>query len=91
MKTLTTTGAFLTLVLSSQNAFAEYNCTGTFLKASGEYEKGSQVTVSDYYYKNGVLVYGVPRAGYIDAKSIKLNKDCVLEKLERRLDLETAL
>ena len=79
------------MVLFSEHALAEYTCAGTFLKASGDYEKGAQVTVSDYYYKKGSLVYGVPRAGYIDAKSIKLNKDCVLEKLERRLDLETAL
>lgn len=71
-------------------AHAEYTCTGTFLKASGDYEKGAQITVFDYYYKKGVLVYGVPKVGFMDAKIIKLNKDCALEKLERRLDLETA-
>ena len=88
---LIATIAFSTLIFSSECAFAEYTCTGTFLKSSGEYQKGSQITVSDYYYKKGTLVYGVPKVGYVDAKSIKLNKDCVLDKLERRLDLETAL
>lgn len=70
-------------------AFAEYACTGTFLKSAGDYAKNDQTTVYDYYYRNGTLVYGVPKTGYVDAKLIKLDKGCVLERLERRLDLET--
>jgi hypothetical protein len=70
-------------------AFAEYTCTGKFLKTAGEYEKNTQTVIYDYYYKGGVLVYGVPKIGYLDAKLIKLDKNCVLERLERRLDLET--
>ena len=80
------TGLLLTLVPGA--AFAEYTCTGTFLKNAGEYEKNAQIVIYDYYYKNGTLVYGVPKIGYLDAKLIKLDKNCVLERLERRLDLE---
>ena len=70
-------------------AFAEYACTGTFLKSAGDYARNDQTTIYDYYYRNGTLVYGVPKIGYADAKLIKLDKACVLERLERRLDLET--
>ncbi len=70
-------------------AFAEYVCTGTFLKSSGDYAKNDQTTIYDYYYRNGTLVLGVPKIGYVDAKLIRLEKNCVLERLERRLDLET--
>lgn len=70
-------------------AFAEYACTGTFLKSAGDYAKNDQTTIYDYYYRNGTLVYGVPKTGYVDAKLVKLDKNCVLERLERRLDLET--
>ena len=70
-------------------ALAEYACTGVFLKGAGDYVKNDQTTIYDYYYRNGALVYGVPKTGYVDAKLIKLDKACVLERLERRLDLET--
>ena len=70
-------------------ALAEYACTGTFVKSAGDYAKNDQTTIYDYYYRNGTLVYGVPKTGYVDAKLIKLDKACVLERLERRLDLET--
>ena len=70
-------------------ALAEYACTGTFLKSAGDYAKNDQTTIYDYYYRNGMLVYGVPKTGYVDAKFIRLDKNCVLERLERRLDLET--
>jgi hypothetical protein len=70
-------------------ALAEYTCTGVFLKSAGDYAKNDQTTVYDYYYRNSALVYGVPKIGYLDAKLIRLDKACVLERLERRLDLET--
>lgn len=82
-----TTGLLLTAVPTA--SFAEYTCTGTFAKSAGEYEKNAQTVIYDYDHKNGVLVYGVPKIGYLDAKLIKLDKNCVLERLERRLDLET--
>ena len=31
----------------------------------------------------------LPKTGYVDGKLIKLDKDCVLQKLERRIELET--
>ncbi len=71
-------------------ALAEYTCTGVFLKSAGDYAKNDQTTIYDYYYRNGALVYGVPKIGYLDAKLIRLDRNCVLERLERRLDLETA-
>jgi|LakMenEpi03Aug12_release.lakeMendotaPanAssembly.Ray.scaffolds.fasta_scaffold1273182_2 hypothetical protein len=80
---------FVALLLSSTTVYAQYVCMGTFIKKTDEYEKGFRTTVYDYYYRNGVLQYGVPKTGYVDAKLIRLDKDCVLERLERRLDLET--
>ena len=70
-------------------ALAEYTCAGTFLKSAGNYAKNDQTTIYDYYYRNGTLVYGVPKIGYVDAKLVRLDRNCVLERLERRLDLET--
>ena len=75
--------------ITCQPVFAEYTCMGTFVKKSDEYEKGYRTTVYDYYYKNGDLLYGIPKTGYVDGKLIKLDKDCVLQKLERRIELET--
>ena len=85
---------FVTFVLmfaltSGTSSFAEYTCMGTFVKKSDEYEKGYRTTIYDYYYKDGDLLYSIPKTGYIDAKLIKLDKDCVLQKLERRIELET--
>lgn len=80
---------FVALLLSSTMVHAQYVCMGTFVKKTDEYEKGFRTTVYDYYYRNGVLQFGIPKTGYIDAKLIRLDKNCVLERLERRLDLET--
>lgn len=81
---------FLMLIMTSgQPAFAEYTCMGTFVKKSDEYEKGYRTTIYDYYYKDGDLLYSIPKTGYVDAKLIKLDKDCILQKLERRIELET--
>ena len=89
MKQIIALASGLLFVLVPGSAFAEYTCTGTFLKNAGEYEKNAQTVIYDYYYKNGTLVYGVPKIGYLDAKLIKLDKNCILQKLERRIELET--
>ena len=81
--------ACVALLLSSTAAPAQYVCMGAFVKKTDEYEKGFRTTIYDYYYRNGVLQYGVPKTGYVDARLIRLDKGCVLERLERRLDLET--
>jgi hypothetical protein len=89
MKFFTSIAICVAISLTPGAAFAEYTCAGTFLKSAGDYAKNDQTTIYDYYYRNGALVYGVPKIGYVDAKSIRLDKSCVLERLERRLDLET--
>lgn len=77
------------VLTSGKSAFAEYTCMATFVKKSDEYDKGYRTTIYDYYYKDGYLLYSIPKTGYVDAKLIKLDKDCVLQKLERRIELET--
>jgi hypothetical protein len=89
MRTLRLPLTLAGLLLISTGASAQYTCMGTFVKKTDAYEKGARTTVYDYYYRNGVLQYGIPRTGYIDGTLIRLDKDCVLERLERRLDLET--
>ena len=89
MKLFTSIAIGAALCLAPGAALAEYTCTGVFLKGAGDYAKNDQTTIYDYYYRNGALVYGVPKIGYLDAKLIRLDKSCVLERLERRLDLET--
>ncbi len=76
-------------MISFQSAFAEYTCMGSFVKKTDEYEKGYRTTIYDYYYKDGNLLYSIEKTGYVDAKLIKLDKDCILQKLERRIELET--
>ena len=89
MKRFLSRAILIFAITSSHSALAEYTCTGTFVKKTDEYDKGYQTTVYDYFYKNGDLLYGIPKTGYIDAKFIKLDKNCILQKLERRIELET--
>ena len=78
----------LCVTLSSSVAMAQATCSATFLQNTGDFTKGAKATVYDYYYKQEVLLLGVT-GGYFDAKHLKLDKGCTLEKLERRYDLET--
>lgn len=89
MRSLSLHLTFIGVLLISSPATAQYVCMGTFVKKTEAYEKGFRTTVYDYYYRNGVLQYGIPKTGYVEGKLIRLDKDCVLERLERRLDLET--
>jgi hypothetical protein len=89
MRSLSLNLTFVGVLLVSTPATAQYVCMGTFVKKTEAYEKGFRTTVYDYYYRNGVLQYGIPKTGYVEGQLIRLDKDCVLERLERRLDLET--